>query len=89
MMREILAFLARKETLHKFIWQGGERASSGRRGHALSLGTLRTILLLLSIKSVLQEAFQLSAHTRLTLGCKTCSTEKYSPEEAVSCWAWQ
>lgn len=68
MRREILAILARKEMLHKFSWQRGERASSGRRGHALSLGTLRTILLLLSIRSVLQEVFQSSARTRLTLG---------------------
>lgn len=56
----------------------------GSRELTFSLSMLRTMFLLLSIKSILQEEFQPSEFTRLTLSYKTCSIErgeKYSQEE--------
>lgn len=50
---------------------GGEKG-----GRSLSLGTLRTIFLLLSTKSILQEVFQLSERSWLTFSYKTCSAER-------------
>lgn len=51
-------------------WMGFFR--EGRGGRTLSLGTLRTLFLLLLSESILHEAFQLSECTWLTLSYKTC-----------------